>query len=279
MFTDILVPVDGSETSFRALPVAASLAERFDATAHVLGAWGDLPKDVMIARIKLSTDAVLRGVKHAAILERHDRPVADIIYKAALSFGEPLLCMTTHGRGRSAALRGSVVAETLELLPNPVVLVGPQCLPQPLPNTGRLVVCTDGTDFADSIIPLVENFATTLGLTTEVVTVIDPRDLTDAGRNLPAGAVSSVAESSHVRAVSQQLAEATGLASTYEVLHDRDAARAIVDHVTVAPPAMIAMATHDEYRLKRILESSVTADVVRQVSCPVLTFRPTDTPT
>jgi len=276
MFTDIIIPVDGSETSFRAVPVAASLAKRLAATPHILGAWGDLPKDVMLARIKLTADAVLGSTEHTVLLERHDRPVADIIYKAAVSFPEPLLCMTTHGRGRSAAFRGSVVAETLELLPTPIVLVGPQCPPNPIPEVGRLVVCTDGTEFSDSVLPLVEKFATKLGLTTEVITVIDPRDIDDARRSLNGTAVTSAVEATHVSEVSKRLAQATGLSSTYEVLHDRNPARAIVDHVMLTPPAMIAMATHDEYRLKRILESSVTADVVREVACPVLTFRPAD---
>lgn len=277
MFTDIIIPVDGSETSFGALPIAASLAERFGATPHILGAWGDLRKETMASYIQLAVDAVLDGAPHEVILERHDRPVANIIERAALAFDEPpLICMTTHGRGRSAAWRGSVAAETLELLPNPTVLVGPACVPQPLPKQGRIVVCTDGTDFSDSILPVVEEFATTLGLATEVLTVIDPRDIDDARRSLRVGAVTSAAEASHVKQVSKQLTEATGLASSYEVLHDPNPANAIVDHVAIMPPAMIAMVTHDEYRLKRILESSVTADIVRQVACPVLTFRPPD---
>lgn len=279
MYTDVIIPVDGSESSFRVLPIAASLARRFKAKPHILAAWGDLPSAIMTVRINEAVEAVagdFESLDHSLVLERQDRPIADIIYNTAMTYAEPLVCMSTHGRGRSAALVGSVVAETLEKLPNPIVLAGPDCVAQPISDEGRLLICTDGTDFADSILPVATDFAKALGLQTEVVTVVDPRDLEAAEQSLGAGNVPSGAEASHVSHVAKGLADATGSASGFEVLHGEHPAKEILSYVADSQPALIAMATRDEYRLKRIVEGSVTANVARHATCPVLTVRPAD---
>jgi len=272
-FTNIVVPVDGSNDSFASLAPAASLARGFGATVNVVAAWGDLHQDVMRDQIDEHIGA-LAGVDHEVSLLRFDRPIAYLITDAVDSYDEPLVCMTTHGRGRSAALRGSVAAEVLERVTCPVVLVGPECRAEPIGSVGPALVCTDGSAFADSIVPVVDDFARALDLSTEVVTVLDQRDVAKAYAAVGAEGAGAIAESAHVRSVADELADTSGTPSTYAVLHGTDPAKAILDRAAQDDPALIAMATHDEYRLRRVLHSSVTADVARRAKCPVLTFRP-----
>jgi len=272
-FTDVVVPVDGSPDSFAALAPAASLAAGFDAKVMVIAAWGDLHQDVMQEQIDAHIDA-LAGVEYEVSLLRFDRPIAYLITDAVDDCEEAMVCMTTHGRGRSAALRGSVAAEVLERVTCPVVLVGPECRPVPIRRTGQAFVCTDGSRFADSILPFAEDFARALELSTEVITVLDNADLQMANAAVGADGAGPIAESAHVRSVSGELATATGNPSTYAVLHGDHPARAILERAEQDEPALIAMATHDEYRLRRVIHSSVTAQVARRAKCPVLTFRP-----
>lgn len=272
-FTNIVVPVDGSADSFASLAPAASLARCFGAPVNLVAAWGDMRQDVMRDQIDNHLGA-LASVEHEVALLRFDQPIAYLVTNAVEACEEPLVCMTTHGRGRSAALRGSVAAEVLERVTCPVVLVGPECRPGPITSDGPALVCTDGSAFADSIIPVVDDFARALALSTEVVTVLDEQDVARAYASVGAEDAGPIMESAHVRTVSGDLAETTGTPSTYFVLHGDHPARAILERAEQDNPSLIAMATHDEYRLRRVLRSSVTADVARRAKCPVLTFRP-----
>lgn len=274
-YTDVVVPIDGSDHSFAALAPAADIARAFGASVHLIAAWGDVRQESMQEKIDSHID-VLNGIDHQVLMPRFDRPVAFLVTDAVHQCAVPLVCMSTHGRGRSAAVRGSVAAEILERVTCPVVLVGPDCVPEPALMTGPVLVCTDGSAFADSIIPVVDDFARALDLSTEVVTVLGNRDLEVARAAIGARDAGPIAESAHVRSVSRDLSVLTGTPSTYAVLHGSHAARAILDRAVQDRPALIAMATHDEYRLRRVLHSSVTADVARHARCPVLTFRPED---
>lgn len=272
-FTNVVVPVDGSDDSFAALAPAASLAKAFDATVTIVAAWGDLHQDVMQDQIDQYIGD-LTGVEHETLLLRFDRPIAYLITNTVDECEEAIVCMTTHGRGRSAALRGSVAAEVLERVTCPVVLVGPECESVRIPRGGQAFVCTDGSPFADSILPFAEDFARALELSTEVVTVLDNADLAMANAAVGAEHSGAIAESAHVRTLSDELADSTGTPSTYAVLHGNHPAKSILDRADQDKPALIAMATHDEYRLRRVIHSSVTAQVARRAKCPVLTFRP-----
>lgn len=274
-YTDIIVPVDGSDDSFASLAPAAALARGFGAKINLVAAWGDMRKETMRDQIDSRLGA-LAGVDYEVSLRRFDRPVAYMLTDAVATSAIPLVCMTTHGRGRSAALRGSVAAEVLERVACPVVLIGPDCLVGSDLSRGPALVCTDGSAFADSIIPVVDDFARALDLSTEVVTVIDQRDVATAMQAVGVEGAGAISESAHVRTLSNDLAVLTDTPSTYAVLHGNHPARSILDRARQDKPALIAMATHDEYRLRRVLHSSVTADVARHAECPVLTFRPDD---
>jgi len=138
MFHRILVPVDGSKGSRRALCAAAEFAKRFAAEVHLLcvieatthyppgvvmvdadkgRAWAQGVLDHACARLREGgLDACAR---HA--VEGHP---AEAILRAVGEYGMDLIVMGTHGRrGFERRVMGSVAEEVVRLSPVPVTTV------------------------------------------------------------------------------------------------------------------------------------------------------------
>jgi nucleotide-binding universal stress UspA family protein len=142
-FNSILVPVDFSEHSARALECAKTLAAKFGASIHVLTVVPDpfvLP-DPGPWYVPLP-EGYAEGLRHDA--ESHvqglftDAERATLNPEAAVAFGDPyreilgyakgaaidLIVMGTHGRGGVAhALLGSVAEKVVRTAPCPVLTV------------------------------------------------------------------------------------------------------------------------------------------------------------
>ncbi|MDF2695310.1 MAG: UspA domain protein [Labilithrix sp.] len=136
-FKKILVPVDFSEPSDRALQVAIDLAKQYDATLTVLHAFDvppayagmDLaPMDLlspMLEAAKKQLDATLvevRGkIPSATVVMAQGVPWRAIL-EAIEHKGIDLVIMGTHGRrGVGRALLGSVAEKIVRLSPAPVL--------------------------------------------------------------------------------------------------------------------------------------------------------------
>ncbi|MCY1083733.1 universal stress protein [Archangium lansingense] len=135
----ILVPVDFSETSRKALEYAYQFAQRFDAKLDVLHVWrpSEYAGDEMVVmtrsepELTLSTflrnhadqqlTAFLKDVPHSKQLLEAGDP-ARVIARVAGEGGYELLIMGTHGRtGMSHLLLGSVAEKVVRLAPCPVL--------------------------------------------------------------------------------------------------------------------------------------------------------------
>jgi nucleotide-binding universal stress UspA family protein len=140
MYDDILVPTDGSKGVDHAVEHALSLAEKYDATAHVLyvvntSAYSTLPADSnwesitaaleeegeqatgeIAAELRdadVDTETVIEeGVPHKVIMEYADENDADLIV------------MGTHGKtGLDRLLLGSVTEKVVRASETPVLTV------------------------------------------------------------------------------------------------------------------------------------------------------------
>jgi nucleotide-binding universal stress UspA family protein len=138
-FRNILVPVDFSEHSSRALDTAIELAKQFQGKLHLVHSYPITP--VMLAPYEVSLPVDLeRSVRQAADKQLGEwaarvrqagvpvetsstaEPASDAIVGCAKKIGADLIVMGTQGlTGLKHLLLGSVAERTLRLAPCPVL--------------------------------------------------------------------------------------------------------------------------------------------------------------
>jgi nucleotide-binding universal stress UspA family protein len=172
-YASVLVPLDGTDTAERALAPAAALATSFGADLHVVAAgirhderWW---YEGYLERLR---DRVSEVVGHVS----SDRDIAAGILSTAREIAPCLVCMSTHGRSRTAAVVGSTFAGVAALIGAPLVAVGPRVVsPPPGPMAiDHLLVCLDGCVIAERALPVATGWARRFGPDISLVTTADP---------------------------------------------------------------------------------------------------------
>jgi len=137
MYDEILLPVDGSPAAEQAMPHVFDLAERFDATVHVLfvvnttrdsaGVVGGTVLDTLEREGRRVVDEVKargerRGIETHGVVRRGAPHEAILDY--ATEHGVEVIVMATHGRtGVERVLLGSVTERVVRAAPVPVLTV------------------------------------------------------------------------------------------------------------------------------------------------------------
>ncbi|MBI5278040.1 MAG: universal stress protein [Burkholderiales bacterium] len=137
----ILVPVDGSETSNKAIAAAARLAQE---TGGVLRLFHTIDELAYLSGFEYSADVVgmartagekvledglalakLSGVQaDSRLLELPGLRLGETVAREAADFGADLIVVGTHGRrGFSRALLGSGAEQIIRLAPVPVLVI------------------------------------------------------------------------------------------------------------------------------------------------------------
>lgn len=270
---NVVVPLDGSEFAERALRPACALAARLKDACVLLVSCA--PDDSAVVQAHLDDRAGL----FASVVDVDTRILDDVdpaegILHTVTSAPDALLCMATHGRGglRTAVL-GSVAEEVVSRSSEPLVLIGPGCRTALLPREiGRLLVCSDGSAFSDTIIPAAASWAERLSLEPWVAEVVAP-DEEVAFPGQPVRNRQAEAASARLDELVARL-ETSTTAGWAKVLHGTPASRSIAGFAGRLPAALIATATHGRTGLARTAVGSVAAEVVRHAPCPVLVTRP-----
>ncbi len=138
MYDDLLLPVAPDGETNAAIPHAKSLAERYDATVHVVSAVDTLERTKGGTRIgslaeRVESAARKRVESVTADLEEagidvvgsvvRDEPL-DAIENAIEAAGADLVLMPTHARtGLQRVLLGSITEKVVRIAPVPVVTV------------------------------------------------------------------------------------------------------------------------------------------------------------
>lgn len=141
MFKRILVPVDGSATSNKALDVALQLASESDARVRLVHSFDELayltgfevlPQILDDAR-RYAGDVLNDGLKLAEarhvpadsrLLEVPGRRLGDLVAEAAKDFQADLIVLGTHGRrGIGRVALGSGAEQVIRSAPVPVLAV------------------------------------------------------------------------------------------------------------------------------------------------------------
>lgn len=253
-----VVPLDGSEYSERALPVAEALAARIGGGIMLLSApfHGPVkPREYvegLSARVTQCPVAVLASEEFLA---------PDAISAALAADDDRIVCMTTHGRGswRWAAV-GSVAEEVIRETDRPLVLVGRRCRPDFLERGRQLLACVDTVAAANSLAPAVRAWSELLDLRVTVATVTHPLDVPSA---------------EDPDAVLGPLVKALGCAdgAHAKLLRASYVAGALADYADDLPAALMAMNTHARTGFPRFVLGSETMAALHHAPCPVLAVR------
>lgn len=294
MLSTILVPLDGSALSERAIPYAEALARPrgarlvfmravLTANASTPGAFSynwalrDQAQEYLSSFVG---EARARGLNAEPLV--WDDEAGRAISKAAAAEGADMIVMSIHGRsGLARVVWGSVANRVLRRAAAPILLVPRNADAHSFRNgSTRVLVPLDGSFLAEQAIAPARELARALGAEMVLVRAVDPNTWMMADDSWPVydSTLAEVLDSqvqnaqSYLQGVAATIAE-PGLPVRTDVVQDRAAPalrRAAREHQASA----IVMATHGRSGVNRLLMGSVTDAVLRSAHVPVLVVRP-----
>ncbi len=268
MVQHLIVPTDGSDAAWRAADVAFDLARRCDATVEI------------VEFVSLDDDVEDTTSRLGARLRQHETAGADVRYAALVAQDsiaaaladlvaaqpDAVVVMASHGRGRSAALMGSVTEDLLRLEFGPLLVVGPRCHPRETAGqrdfSGPIIATVDGSPASESALALAVAWGIELRAEPWIVQVID------------ADSAAGVDESAYPARLARDLSKESGHPVQFEVLHGSDVPIAVSEFATTASASMIVATTHGRSGVSRFVTGSTAAGIVHHAPCPVLLLRP-----
>ncbi len=293
MYTTILVPIDGSESSMRAAREARMIAKTYDADVHLLsivdvrnfglGAPGGETVSPAIEQ-PLSERAETALEEAAAVFDedtpvtteiRHGTPAADITAYAEQATVDLIVMGTTGLTGVDRIVLGSVAERVLRQAPVPVITVR-----EDAPETDsyeRILLPTDGSDHAKMAAEHAIDIASQYGALLYVVGVLD---LQEIGGIFDAGGLDQEFVERHEQATREDVDEIGDRAAEAEVDVRTTVTRGtpheeICAYADESDIDVIVMGTHGRSGVRRALLGSVTESTVRNAPCPVCSIRQT----
>ncbi len=265
MIRHLIVPIDGSPESWRAFDVAVGIARRCSASIRLVEVEYD-PCDVPRADRRLNEELARRApidVDVSLDIRLTHDSVASQIEAVERATPSSIIVMSSQGRGRSAAIVGSVTQDVLRRISGPLVLVGPNASTDLA--DGPVVVTVDGSPESEIAIPVAVAWADLLHTATWIVTAADP-----AAGWMP----DDVLESGYLVGLAAHIREASGQEVNFDVLHDSQPVRAVLDDAARRSASLIVASSHGRGASSRALLGSVTSDFVRRAPCPVIVVQP-----
>jgi nucleotide-binding universal stress UspA family protein len=274
MVNQILVPVDGSESTDEVLYYTHTIAScRPNTALTLLHVTSDEKDSAANGRLHLKTLSDLLSAEGWPVdtQVRSGDPVGAIT-SAADEISASLIVMSTHGRsGLERIHKGSITESVLRVSNCPVFILHSE-RPEPPDRRAdhlfkRILVPLDGTSESSAILPCVQQFA--LFHDSTVILFHDgPKDSKGATED-------EGSQITHIRAMleeqSVQMANA-GVRISVDWTSYRHPIREILDTVDAMNIDLVAMATHTTSQESQPLEGSVTADVIRHAHCPLLVW-------
>jgi nucleotide-binding universal stress UspA family protein len=257
--TEVIVPVDLSHESWRALPFARAIAQRLsipltplhiDTTSTWANARSDNPLNL---RASVEGDAVpvvvVSGTDAVQTIESTSRERAGSV-----------IVMATHGHyALTGLLVGSVCGELLRVHDGPLFAIGPKFDRARHSEITRIAVYVDATAPNGAITGDALDWADALGVPMVIVSV------TGRGRSRP-----GEDETYQVLDAIFEELPASRVPVTAEVLDHRDPARAILEYANRRPGTLVALAPGAGHRAVHALTHSVSMQVVRESPGPML---------
>ena len=289
MYSKVILPLDGSELAQRALPYAKSFSSAFSVPLELVRAADGGAQDALqhLARVRDE----LRAEGFAATTTALSGQAGPAVVDWACADPRALLVMSTHGRGGLARMAlGSVTDRVLHTTPNPILIVRPGT-ETPAVRIHTIVVPLDGSELAELSLPHATALASAWDASVELVYVTTSAE---AHRDRISGAVRgrtafgdpqeqiardfAQADDENAEAYLERMRLRLALdhpeartVHTRRIRHD-DPAQAIIDR-TANGATLVVMTTHGRTGIGRLVLGSVTDQVVRHGSAPVLVVR------
>jgi nucleotide-binding universal stress UspA family protein len=295
MFTKILIPLDGSKTSEKVLPLARILATTLKlpieflevvdisaATAHLASDKARYLDSLIAEGESMSREhlkevaANFSGSKIVCSVER-GKPADVIIEKAALDPGT-LIAMATHGRsGVNRWLLGSVAEKVLRGSRSPLFLVraSEEDTTDSTAMIKSILVPLDGSELAESVLPTVVEVAKALDIEVVLCRAYELAASAYYGSedylpNYDAMLLRLKAEMESYLKEKADWLTVCGLTHVSWVAFEGPSAEQIADYSRKHPDAIVIMCTHGRSGVSRWVLGSVTEKVVRHSGDPVL---------
>ena len=257
---EIVVPLDGSSASERAVPIAADLAARLGAGIRLLTTMSDVDDRSPASYLGSLAERVAGVVEVTTDVVLDAEPAESIL--AAMHPGRVGVCMATHARGRFlGALHQGVTETVVAARRGPVFLIGPSCISTQL-SDGPVLFAHDGTgdatEMAHGLLPLLAAVSTSLTLVTVV-----PAPMGKSADD-PYHELKRIAQSVVDDAVRQ------GTRATHRLAFATDVRRGLLDEIADIEPSLVVMAAHHHTLMQRLREGSTTAAITHSSAAPVL---------
>ncbi|HEY1234166.1 MAG TPA: universal stress protein [Candidatus Binatia bacterium] len=299
MYSKILIPLDGSRTAEKVLPYARHLTALLEIPVELLAVI-DVAElathitaekarflDPMIEEGLHSSENYLRGIAAtfggAAVSCKVEKGRADdVIIQMGETDTAMLIAMATHGRsGLNRFLLGSVAEKVLRGAPNTLLLVRASAAARSEGEASfkSVIVPLDGSELAESILPMAGGLATKLGLDVVLFRAyhipynayaaddgfyaVDYDDLIAAVRD----------ETNQYLEKKAVEIKKLGVEKVSAIAKEGFAGDEIIAIGNNTPEGLIAMCSHGRSGVKRWVLGSVTENVVRHTSDPVLVVR------
>jgi nucleotide-binding universal stress UspA family protein len=261
MIERVVVPVDFTAESDRALLVAPVFAEWAGATVELVTVAEPIARAVVESRLTERAEHLGDGTAWR-VIESGGPPEAALLTELHRD-EKALWCVGSRSRSRWSELFVASISEDLVRDAHvPVLLVGPHVS---VPPTGRVLgVALDGTEESEVILSAAATLGGALGMTLRLLQVAD-LDY----RERPSDAV----ETGYLAHAAQRLPSLRSELADYDVLHGGRPARDIAAYATAQRDlGIIALATRGLRDTARLLHGSTAFDLARRAEVPVLIF-------
>ena len=266
----ILIPIDGTESADETAFYAESICPKSETRIvllHVTPAVNTVNASIdHVPHVKTIYEALTKGDCTVETEVRMGDPIFEIL-KMAILLPATMILMSTHGRSGIERIRdGSVTEQVLKQSPCPVFILHstrPGSIDKSSKNLfKRILVPLDGTDASSAILECVERFAKMHD--SEVILFHDEMEYAEFND-----------QKATIKAKLQDLSVTlanTGLKVSLDMTTYKRPIREILDKIDAMDIDLVSMATHGNSGEKRALDESVTAEIVRHSSCPLLVW-------
>ncbi|ELY40673.1 universal stress protein [Natronorubrum sulfidifaciens] len=290
----LLIPTDGSDPAEAAARRGFDLAAQCDAAVDVLSVADDTiatgagySGDSQSIRKRLREQATARATAlrddatdcglEATAVTREGIPSKEIVDYADEHAMDAIAIGTSGRGGVSRAVVGSVADKVVRTASVPVVTINPEAASEATRKltVDSILLPTDGSDTAEAVIHHGIELAAQLDATVHLLSVIDSdrAQVFSALANADADIAAELRERA-TDALDERAAEARACdIDVVTTIRDGDPAEEIVDYADTESIDLIAMGTAGRGGFERFIVGSVTDDVVRTASVPVVTMR------